>query len=322
MWKWIRRIGGGIFALIVVATSGLVIAYFVWLSDYKRELEEGSQIASTPLGEIEYAIAGEGTPMLRLHGSPGGYDQSIIAPRARPETFAGLRVIAPSRPGYLRTPLAAARTAAEQADLYAALLDHLGIKRVIVYGVSGGGPSALQFAVRHPNRTLGLILVVPNLVTNPEYDNQMSTGSAFSLFVQDFGFWLPTQMLNERVVSIAMPKMMRGFNAQDPLHIALMREVGRGFIPASLRVAGRENDVAQYRTLGIESWPLETMSTPTLILHGNADANAPYKGSVRAAARIPNAELVTFDGGEHTIVLTRTHEINERIKRFVRGLGT
>jgi hypothetical protein len=36
MWKWTLRIGGGLLALVVTLTIGLLIAYFVWVSEYKR----------------------------------------------------------------------------------------------------------------------------------------------------------------------------------------------------------------------------------------------------------------------------------------------
>ena len=45
----------------------------------------------------------------------------------------GYRVLTPSRPGYLRTPLEVGKTAAEQARAFSALLDTIGIKGVIVF---------------------------------------------------------------------------------------------------------------------------------------------------------------------------------------------
>lgn len=80
---------------------------------------------------------------------------------AEPLARAGLRVIAVSRFGYLRTPLPADASAAAQADAHACVLDALGIRRAAVLGVSAGGPSALQFALRHPERTAALVLLVP-----------------------------------------------------------------------------------------------------------------------------------------------------------------
>ena len=55
----------------------------------------------------------------------------------------GFGVIAPSRPGYGRTPLEIGKTHAESADCYAALLDVLKVDKVVVTGISAGGPSAI-----------------------------------------------------------------------------------------------------------------------------------------------------------------------------------
>ena len=86
--------------------------------------------------------------MLSVHGT-GGYDQRM--------GLEGFRVLAPSRPGYLRTPISAGRTPREQADAYVALLDALSIDQVVVMGLSGGGPSSMAFAAAYPDRALALI---------------------------------------------------------------------------------------------------------------------------------------------------------------------
>jgi pimeloyl-ACP methyl ester carboxylesterase len=322
MLKWFFRIVGGTIAVLIVTVIGFAVAFAAWLPSHQRELQTGSLIASTARGQIEYAVAGQGVPVLRIHGSPGGYDHSIAGPRARPDDIAGFQIIAPSRPGYLRTPLSAGRTPAEQADLYAALLDELKIERAIVWGVSGGGPSALQFAVRHPQRTMGLVLVVPMLKSTSDYQGSLKPASASVMWLQDFGFWVSMKLLSKPVASLTVPKMMPGFNADDPLQMALMSEIGKGFIPANLRTEGRANDIAQYGNLGIDTLPLENTMVPTLIVHGTADANAPYAGSAAVARRLPHAELVTIDGGNHYIIVTRAREINDRTRDFMRRLAS
>ena len=114
-------------------------------------------IVSTHRGPIEYAEQGEGSAALALHGAMGGYDQGMILGQTIGEP--GYRHLAVSRPGYLGTPLTAGRTPEEQADLCTALLDALDIDRAAVMAVSGGGPCALQFALRYPNRCWALVLV-------------------------------------------------------------------------------------------------------------------------------------------------------------------
>jgi pimeloyl-ACP methyl ester carboxylesterase len=86
----------------------------------------------------------------------------------------GFRFIAPSRFGYLGTPMPDGATAESQADAYEALLDHLAVDRVIVVGYSAGATSAIQCALRHPDRTVALISVSSNV---PDRIWRRSSGS-------------------------------------------------------------------------------------------------------------------------------------------------
>jgi pimeloyl-ACP methyl ester carboxylesterase len=320
MLKRLMKLGAWGLLVLLTALVALAIYFSVWLGEYKKQLHAGSNIVMTTRGEVEYATAGEGVPILRIHGSPGGYDHSIASARSRPKSIAGYKIIAVSRPGYLRTPLSSGRTPAEQADLYSALLDELGIERAVVYGVSGGGPSALQFALRHPRRTLGLVLVVPYLKTDPAYTGALVSNNSLILYAQDFSFWIGMKLMSLGAAAHVMPSMIREYDATDPVQLAMMHEIGAGFIPANLRASGRANDITQYGQLGIERWPLETIRVPTLFLHGNEDANAPYEASKRAAARIPTAEFVTLKGADHLMIISRHREISDRVGAFMESV--
>ena len=120
---------------------------------------QGSVIVATRCGPIEVQQAGDGIPLLMIHGSGGGHDQGMAW--ARPLVQQGVRVIAMSRFGYLRTPRPADASPEAQADAHVCLLDALGITKAAVMGVSAGGPSAMQTAIRHPDRVSALVLVVP-----------------------------------------------------------------------------------------------------------------------------------------------------------------
>ncbi|HKF19867.1 MAG TPA: hypothetical protein VKF14_22150 [Candidatus Dormibacteraeota bacterium] len=93
----------------------------------RLRLASQRQVAETPCGPIEYATVGAGVPVLEVHGIFGGFDQGLLV--ARPLLGDGFRIVAPSRFGYLRTPLPAGASPASQADAYVCLLDHLGIAR-------------------------------------------------------------------------------------------------------------------------------------------------------------------------------------------------
>ena len=127
------------FRMLAAAASA---AGFIVYARYRQELEslresvdQGSTIAETPQGDIEYAEAGDGEPMLVIHGAGGGYDQGLMSA----SDFGGRnRVICPSRFGYLKTPAPNDYSRAAQADAHAALLHFLGIRRTIVVGASAG----------------------------------------------------------------------------------------------------------------------------------------------------------------------------------------
>ena len=70
--------------MIVVAT---LTAFLIWRANYIDALETESKVIATRVGDVEYAVVGEGTPYLYIHGAPGGYDQGLTDRRSRPDAF-------------------------------------------------------------------------------------------------------------------------------------------------------------------------------------------------------------------------------------------
>ena len=112
--------------------------------------------------------------------------------------------------------------------------------------------------------------------------------------------------------------MAKDWNSHDSEQVAYFDDVVRGMIPISAHLDGAQNDVAQRVDPGIDHWPLHRIAVPTLLIHGNADENSDYKGSVYVASKVPNAGLVTIAGGDHFVPLTHMREVREHIRRFVR----
>jgi pimeloyl-ACP methyl ester carboxylesterase len=143
-----------------IATAGAII--FMYRGDLERARDAAGKdglIANTASGPIEYAEKGLGIPLLSIHGAGGGYDQGLAnAASLLGEDF---KIIAPSRFGYLRTPIPNDATPPAQADAHVALLSSLNIPKVTVLGISAGARSAVEMAVRHPDRVNALILIVP-----------------------------------------------------------------------------------------------------------------------------------------------------------------
>jgi 3-oxoadipate enol-lactonase len=101
---------------------------------------------------------GEGPAIVMLHGGMASHLASLplIAPLA-----SRYRVIAPDVRGNGKSWSGERLSFDQLADDVAALLDHAGVDRAVVGGVSGGSGVALRFALRHPGRTAGLVLVQP-----------------------------------------------------------------------------------------------------------------------------------------------------------------
>lgn len=316
-WLWWLAAG------TVAGGTQVALRYQVWKREALARLKAGAQVADTAAGPIEYATLGEGPAVLVLHGSPGGYDQGLAFARiAGPE---GYRYIAPSRPGYLGTSITAGATPAGQADACAALLDALEAKRAVVIGISGGGPAALQFALRHADRCAGLVMACAVsrrwVATDQSAGNQMMD----RVLMNDAGAWAFTRLVAAQGKRLA-PLFADDFPefpthiAPDPEKLQLFFDFMDTLAPAGPRRAGFENDYIEFACM--PAYPLERVAAPTLVLHGTRDHDVPFADAEYAARSIPGAELHAAQGGDHVFFIAHRHEVKEALGAFLaRGEG-
>lgn len=183
-----------------MATAVIITALFLgWQWQEQARLQAGSQLIETTSGSIEYTEFGEGPAVIVLHGTIGGYDQAVLL--ADMLDTGSYRFICVSRPGYLRTPLETGPTFEAQADAYAALLNALAIEQAAVMAISGGGPPALQMALRHPDHVSGLVMIAANSDVNvgqaaetavTEEGSSAPPDWLLRLIFSDFTSWLVT----------------------------------------------------------------------------------------------------------------------------------
>ena len=306
MWKWLVRIIGGIVAVLVLAVLVSVGLYVRWAAGHERDLRNDSRLVQTARGPIEYAEMGRGPAVLISHGTPGGYDGQLAVLRLTYPDHGSFRYILPSRPGYLRTPIEVGRSPQEQADAFASLLDALKINRTAIVAQSGGGPAAVQFALRHPERCAALVLeaaLIRNYRGPPPQVPSTFAGHLRDLLLYVF-----------QNAGIA-PYQAR--NPRDPLITALARAELYGVIPYDLRRAGTENDLVQEQRL--DGWPLRQITCPTLILQGALDESVPPADSRFAHAQIAGSELVELAGEDHMMSFTAHRRVDQLITAFLRA---
>ncbi|WP_416840312.1 alpha/beta fold hydrolase [Haloferax sp. DFSO52] len=307
--NWTRAAASGVGLLL----GAVGITYWRWKQERLADLAAGSELVTTDRGVVEVARRGSGYPVLFLHGDPGGYDQGLMAGGS---LFGDdVELIAPSRPGYLRTPLGDNGPLDDQAATLVALLDELEIERAVVVGLSGGGPIALQIAADYPDRVSGLVLlsaitteidermfdignpiVDPLLTSTPVLDVQSGIAVALRRFAPDT--LIP--MLHSELSTLegeAFAAYVESIKA-DPQLRQRSLDLVPTVLPASARIDGTLNDERWFRELPNVSY--ESIECPTLVIHGKFDGAVPIHHAESVVEAIPDAEFVRLEA-DHSI---------------------
>lgn len=277
-------------------------------------------LAETDRGPVEYAALGAGPDVLALHGAMGGYDQGLIL--ARTVCSPEFRFVAVSRPGYLNTPIASGRSPEAQADLCAALLDSLGITDTAVVAVSGGGPTAIQFALRHRQRCRCLVMVSAATAT-------IDARPPLAWYVMKLMAHIPgvPEKMQQKTLRDPERSLLRSFPdpaqraqlLQDTEALALFTELQASVATQmKRRLRGTDNDISVTRSNSRDEVPLEEIAVPVLVVHGTSDRLVPFaKHAERLVTRVPRAELLAIEGGEHGCIFTHREQARSRVTDFL-----
>jgi pimeloyl-ACP methyl ester carboxylesterase len=288
---------------------------------YRRDMQQATdRITAAPsaklhtrFGTIEYVERDTGPPLLVSHGVLGyhvdsvdGYWSTLPGP--------GYRIIAPSRFGYFGSTLPLNATPADQADAYAMLLDHLGVDRTIVTGYSAGSASVLEFAVRHRDRVIGLILACARLGGGITANPRLAPVFRLAYSAQPL-FWI-----NKKLAPLAYARMMGAPKGHRPTGAEANTLAGicELLFPLKPRRDGAVFD-SFVGNLVADRFPLQRLTVPTLIVSAVDDRRAPYRFAARAAARMPAARLVTIERGGH-LFLGYHSQVRDAITAFIQSV--
>lgn len=213
---------------------------------------------------------GTGTAIVMLHGAMATHLAALplVAPLAD-----RYRVIAPDVRGSGKSRWSGPLTFDQLADDVERLLNHVGVDRAIVGGVSSGSGVALRFALRHPGRTLGLVVVKP-----------IHAGEAR-------GYTGPQQQTFAMMDTVASRAIDEGVQVLRPLYANLPEGVRERafamleeFDPASVVATSRF--IASGAQPFVEAADLARLASPTLLVRGD-DPLHPAEVSELYAVNIP-----------------------------------
>jgi pimeloyl-ACP methyl ester carboxylesterase len=226
------------------------------------------------------ALAERGFHVIRFDNRDAGLSTKIDAPVPNVmRAMAGLRIRAP----YLLS---------DMADDSFGLLDHLGIDRAHVAGVSMGGMIAQTMAIRRPERVLSL----GSMLSTPG-DRRVGTPKL-------------------RVWSVLMRRAPASRDAYIEYFVRVFRMIGSPGYPVDEKrlreqaaatydrchhPAGTARQLGAVLASGSRTAALRRLDVPTVVIHGRNDPLVPFRAGVATARAIPGAELLAFPGMGHDL---------------------
>jgi 2-hydroxy-6-oxonona-2,4-dienedioate hydrolase len=299
------------------AGAAIIAAFRSDMQAARARLAAQSRLVETACGPVEVAESGSGPPVLVVHGTGGGFDQGMMAGNG---AFGNdYRVIAPSKFGYLRSPMPADASHAAQADTLAALLDALEVPRAVVMAVSAGAQPATHLALRHPERVQALVLISPALHLPPKPGVPPQSGPPGFVIdyvlASNFIVWVIAHLVPNLLVRVAgVPPSLVGQVTPQ-----LRKELSDGFFPASARHVGLAHDI-RTTTPVAPDLPIEQLRMPVMLI-GTADD--PYKtGDVvrYSAGRLPTAKALILESGGHMLI-GQQDRIRQEVQEFLGRLS-
>lgn len=259
----------------------------------------------TAKGEITHLHdVGEGTPVVFLHGSGTGVSAAANWWLTLPAIQGCVRAIAPDLMGFGATVQASDATYGirEWGAHTLRVLDALGIDQAWLVGNSLGGWIALQMAIEHPDRVLGVI--------------SMGTGGS-----------APTAAIRAHAQpNTEFAELRRSFAGfvTEPNLVTDAMVTARQVIAEYDVASGRLDHVIEARERDRVALPLDKdglakLRLPVLLVHGLADQVIPPARTWELVHLIPTADAVVFQGCGHWLQIERATAFSRLVTDFVEG---
>jgi 4,5:9,10-diseco-3-hydroxy-5,9,17-trioxoandrosta-1(10),2-diene-4-oate hydrolase len=264
---------------------------------------------------LHYEEAGQGTPVILLHGGGPGASGMSNFKNNLPVFAERFRTLVVDQPGYGKSdkPEVPGNYFTFAADALAALLDELGIGRVHLVGNSLGGGTAVRFALSYPGRAGRLVLMGPGGLSLNVFAPDPTEGvKRLAEFAappgpsrEKMAAFLRTLVFDQRLVTDEMIEE-RFAAACDPESLRAMASMGASFF-----------DPASYEQ-GLLWRDAHRLRNRVLLIWGREDRVNPVDGALVALKMIRRVQLHVFGGG-HWVQLEKFDEFNRLAIGFLEG---
>jgi pimeloyl-ACP methyl ester carboxylesterase len=258
--------------------------------------------------------ADAGVPIVLIHGAGCNLEDMRLA--LGEKLAARHRVILVDRAGlgWSERRRRGSSSPAYQAAVLREVLDRLGIARAVIVGHSWGGALATSFALDHPARVAGLILLAPPLYPFPRGMTWL-----YTLFATPVFGWLYAHAL---ALPLGLPfigvALSSAFLPQRPPHHYIKRTAALLLLrPATFLANAR--DVAGLRAFHAkEAQRYPTLQASTVVMTGDRDlVVAPQRHALAFAAAVPRAKLVVLPGIGHMLHHAAAEKVIAEIEALV-----
>jgi len=200
------------------------------------------------------------------------------------------------------------------------MLDALHIDKVTILGISSGGPSAVHFAARHPNRTKALLLDAAVLLPI----SPASSAIERAVFESGIGVWLSCQVAKRwpRLTAASVVDALAAGLSRDRKRDAVewitssqarldsVVELPTSLAPRRFREPGQRND--ESNEINLDPLPFAKVTVPTLVAQGKNDAFPLIDHATSTACKISDAELMLVEEGHHGLPWCRHIDVVAR----------
>jgi len=253
-------------------------------------------------GEIAYDVTGHGTTLLLLHAFP--LSRRMWEPQLG---IAAVQAVRFDVRGLGESPPSDGIVTMERiADDAAGLLDHLGISKAVVCGLSMGGYAALAFARRHADRLGGLVL--SDTRASADTPEARAARAELGQRIRTGGAKVAADAMLDKLLGPTsrerrpeLTRQLRGLIEENP---------PAGICDALAGIAARDDSTRFLREIAV----------PTLVVVGEEDVLTPPSEAEALRDGIPGAELAVVPGAGHVANLENPEAWNAAVRGFLEGL--